>query len=55
MTTFGPHRDTLESFADCINGRAGTDILDALLTPQWRGLWGAGINLFDKQSRQDIS
>ena len=31
MTTFAPHRDTLESFVDCINGGADRDILTRLL------------------------
>jgi hypothetical protein len=31
MTTFAPHRDTLESFVDCINGRADNDTLTRLL------------------------
>ena len=32
MTTFAPHRDTLESFVDCINGAAhDTDALTRLL------------------------
>ena len=31
MTTFAPHRDTLESFVDCINGGADKDILTRLL------------------------
>jgi hypothetical protein len=31
MTTFAPHRDTLESFVDCINGGADKDILTGLL------------------------
>ena len=31
MTTFAPHRDTLESFVDCINGGADKDTLTGLL------------------------
>lgn len=31
MTTFAPHRDTLESFVDCIHGGADKDILTGLL------------------------
>jgi hypothetical protein len=31
MTTFAPHRDTLESFVDCIHGGADTDALTSLL------------------------
>ena len=31
MTTFAPHRDTLESFVDCIHGGADKDILTRLL------------------------
>ncbi len=31
MTTFAPHRDTLESFVDCINGGADKDALTRLL------------------------
>lgn len=31
MTTFAPHRDTLESFVDCINGGADEDTLTRLL------------------------
>jgi hypothetical protein len=31
MTTFAPHRDTLESFVDCINGGADRDTLTRLL------------------------
>ena len=31
MTTFAPHRDTLESFVDCINGGADKDTLIRLL------------------------
>jgi SnoaL-like domain len=31
MTTFAPHRDTLESFVDCIHGGAATDALTRLL------------------------
>ena len=31
MTTFAPHRDTLESFVDCINGGADKDTLTRLL------------------------
>jgi hypothetical protein len=30
MTTFAPHRDTLESFVDCINGGADKDTLTGL-------------------------
>jgi hypothetical protein len=31
MTTFAPHRDTLESFVDCIHGGADKDTLTCLL------------------------
>ena len=31
MTTLAPHRDTLESFVDCIHGGADKDTLDRLL------------------------
>ena len=31
MTTFAPHRDTLESFVDCIHGGADKDVLTGLL------------------------
>ena len=31
MTTFAPHRDTVESFVDCINGGADEDTLTRLL------------------------
>jgi hypothetical protein len=31
MTTFAPHRDTLESFVDCIHGGADRDTLTRLL------------------------
>ena len=31
MTTFAPHRDTLESFVDCIHGGADKDALTRLL------------------------
>jgi hypothetical protein len=31
MHTFAPHRDTLESFVDCINGGADKDVLTGLL------------------------
>ena len=31
MTTFAPHRDTLESFVDCINGGADKGTLARLL------------------------
>jgi len=31
MTTFAPHRDTLESFVDCIHGGADKDVLTRLL------------------------
>ena len=31
MTMFAPHRDTLESFVDCINGGADKDTLTRLL------------------------
>jgi ketosteroid isomerase-like protein len=31
MTTFAPHRDTLEAFVDCINGGADKDTLTRLL------------------------
>jgi hypothetical protein len=31
MTTFAPHRDTLESFVDCIHGGVDVDVLTRLL------------------------
>ena len=31
MTTFAPHRDTLEAFVDCIHGSADRDVLTRLL------------------------
>ena len=31
MTTFAPHRETLECFVDCIHGGADTDVLAGLL------------------------
>jgi hypothetical protein len=31
MTAFAPHRDTLESFVDCIHGGADKDVLTRLL------------------------
>jgi hypothetical protein len=31
MTTFAPHRDTLESFVDCIHGGVDNDVLTRLL------------------------
>lgn len=31
MTTFAPHRDTVESFVDCINNGADKDTLTRLL------------------------
>ena len=36
MTTFAPHRDTLESFVDCINGGADKDTLTGLLAENVR-------------------
>ena len=36
MTTFAPHRDTLESFVDCINGGADKDTLTGLLAKNVR-------------------
>ena len=36
MTTFAPHRDTLESFVDCINGGADKDTLTRLLAEDVR-------------------
>jgi hypothetical protein len=36
MTTFAPHRDTLESFVDCIHGGADKDILSGLLAKNVR-------------------
>jgi hypothetical protein len=36
MTTFAPHRDTMESFVDCINGGADKDILTGLLAENVR-------------------
>jgi hypothetical protein len=34
MTTFAPHRDTLESFVDCIHGGADKDVLTRLLAEE---------------------
>ena len=31
MTIFAPHRDTMQSFVDCINGGADRDVLTGLL------------------------
>jgi ketosteroid isomerase-like protein len=31
MTTFAPHRDTMESFVDCINGGVDIEMLTSLL------------------------
>jgi hypothetical protein len=36
MTTFAPHRDTLESFVDCIHGGADKDTLTGLLAKNVR-------------------
>lgn len=36
MTTFAPHRETLESFVDCINGGADKDTLTRLLAEDVR-------------------
>lgn len=36
MTTFAPHRDTLESFVDCIHGGADKDTLTGLLAEDVR-------------------
>ena len=36
MTTFAPHRATLESFIDCINGGADVDALSRLLAEDVR-------------------
>jgi ketosteroid isomerase-like protein len=36
MTAFAPHRDTLESFVDCINGGADKDTLTRLLAEDVR-------------------
>jgi hypothetical protein len=36
MTTFAPHRETLESFVDCINGGADEDALTRLLAEDVR-------------------
>ena len=36
MTTFAPHRETLEAFVDCINGGADEDTLTALLAENVR-------------------
>jgi hypothetical protein len=36
MTTFAPHRETLESFVDCINGGADKDTLTGLLAKSVR-------------------
>jgi DoxX-like family len=36
MTTFAPHRDTLESFVDCIHGGADKDTLTRLLAKNVR-------------------
>jgi len=33
MTMFAPHRDTLESFVNCINGGADKDTLTRLCRP----------------------
>ena len=31
MTTFAPHRDTVESFVDCMHGGADKDALSGIL------------------------
>ena len=31
MTTFAPHRDTVESFIDCMHGGADSDVLSSIL------------------------
>jgi hypothetical protein len=36
MTTFAPHRDTLQAFVDCIHGGADKDILTRLLAENVR-------------------
>ena len=36
MTTFAPHRDTLESFVDCIHGGVDNDVLTDLLAEDVR-------------------
>jgi hypothetical protein len=36
MTTFAPHRNTLQSFVDCINGGADNDTLTGLLAENVR-------------------
>ena len=36
MTTFAPHRKTMESFVDCINGGADKEMLTALLAKDVR-------------------
>ncbi|CAN5162526.1 hypothetical protein BH11ACT6_BH11ACT6_33100 [soil metagenome] len=36
MTTVAPHRDTMESFVDCINGGADKDTLSGLLAENVR-------------------
>lgn len=36
MTTFAPHRDTLQAFVDCIHGGADIDILTRLLAENVR-------------------
>jgi len=36
MTTFAPHRDTLESFVDCIHGGVDNDVLTGLLAKNVR-------------------
>ena len=36
MTTFAPHRDTLEAFVDCINGGVDKDALTGLLAENVR-------------------
>ena len=36
MTTFAPHRGTVQSFVDCINGGADKDILTGLLAENVR-------------------
>ncbi len=38
MTTFAPHRDTLEAFVDCINSGADKDTLTRLLAEDVRAL-----------------
>ena len=36
MTTFAPHRDTVEFFVDCMHGGADKDALSGILAGEWR-------------------